>query len=127
MPWHIKRTAILFSTAPNLGFIGVCDMFCVIFSPFETFPRAGLGILLIRRCDTKCDTEHCCITSYFLSNIRLFFIFIIIHIRYVSLLLFIVFIHRVLFRVQTFRDSSVLIRHVVRLDMSINIKCYRDI
>ena len=85
MPWHIKRTAILFSTARTLGFIGVCDIFSIVLCPFVRFPSARLGVHVIRRCDIKCDIALLRITSYFLSNIvHTFFIFYTIYLRNIN-------------------------------------------
>lgn len=65
LPWHTKQTRIIRFPCPALGFLGVCDNFCIIFCPFVSFPRQALGINVILRCDKICDNLYLSITSLF--------------------------------------------------------------
>ena len=114
LPWHIKRTAILFSTARTLGFIGVCDIFSIVLCPFKRFPSACLGILLTSICDINCDMEHLHITATFLCDIvHRFIVFYRINLWDIHVCFSVHSVHSVLFRIKTLRDSPVLVSNII--------------
>ena len=127
MPWHTKRTAILFKSCPSLGFIGVCDIFFIVLCPFIRFPSARLGVFLISICDINCDMEVRHITVYFLSCFLLFHgfcIFDAIYIRNTKLSSSAQRVYRVLFVVD---DFSVCVCCILCLYVCIYIKSYTNL